>query len=72
MTTSAMVSSSSNSTSFTEARMVVVRSVMTCTLIALGSDASICGSSSLNGVDHADDVGSGLALNVQNDGGVCR
>ena len=45
ITTSAMVSISSNCTSLTEARMVVVRSVSTCTLIACGSEAFNCGSS---------------------------
>ena len=45
ITTSTVVSISSNSTSFTDARMVVVRSVMTCTSIPSGRDASICGSS---------------------------
>ncbi len=42
-TTSTVVSISSNSTSFTDARMVVVRSVMTWTWIPSGRDASICG-----------------------------
>ena len=45
ITTSPVVSSSSNSTSFTDARIVVVRSLMTRTPIPSGSDASICGSS---------------------------
>ena len=45
ITTSTVVSSSSNSTSFTDARMVVVRSLMTCTLIPCGREASIWGRS---------------------------
>jgi len=44
ITTSAMVSMSSNWTSFTEARIVVVRSVSTCTLMACGSVAFNWGS----------------------------
>ena len=47
ITTSTMVSISSNSTSFTEARMVVVRSVRICTFTAEGRDACNCGSSFL-------------------------
>ena len=47
ITTSTMVNISSNCTSFTEARMVMVRSVRICTLIADGSDACNCGSSFL-------------------------
>ena len=49
--------------------MVVVRSVRTCTLTDLGSEACSCGSSLLDAVDHADDVGAGLALDVQDHGG---
>ncbi len=45
MTTSAMVSISSNSTSFTDARIVVVRSVSTDTCTAAGSAVLSCGSS---------------------------
>ncbi len=44
ITTSAMVSINSNSTSRTDARMVVVRSVMTRSFTPSGSDAWICGS----------------------------
>src|ERR1700723_1285376 len=47
MTTSTMVNANSNSTSFTDARMVVVRSVRICTFTAEGSDACNCGSSFL-------------------------
>ena len=44
ITTSAMASINSNSTSFTEARIVVVRSVRICTFTALGRAACNCGS----------------------------
>ena len=44
ITTRAMVSSSSNSTSSTDARMVVVRSVRICTFTEAGSDARSWGS----------------------------
>ena len=47
ITTSPIVSSSSNWTSSTEARMVVVRSVSTVTCTAGGSVAVSCGSSAL-------------------------
>ena len=47
ITTSAMVSISSNSTSFTDARIVVVRSVRICICTAGGSDARSCGNSAL-------------------------
>ncbi len=43
ITTSATVSTSSNCTSWTDARMVVVRSVSTCTSTPAGSDAVSCG-----------------------------
>ena len=45
ITTSAMTSISSNSTSFTDARMSVVRSVMISTCTDFGSVDSSCGSS---------------------------
>ena len=45
-TTKTMVRISSNSTSSTEARMVVVRSVITWILMPSGMEACICGSSS--------------------------
>ena len=48
--------------------MVVVRSVMTLTFTAAGSDACNLREQLLDGVDDADDVGSGLALNVEDDG----
>jgi hypothetical protein len=44
ITTSATVSINSNCTSWTEARMVVVRSVRTLTCTPAGSDAVSCGS----------------------------
>ena len=47
ITTSPMASISSNSTSSTDARIVVVRSVSICTFTALGSDACSCGNSFL-------------------------
>ena len=47
ITTRPTVSISSNWTSFTEARMVSVRSVSTCTLTAAGNDACNCFKSSL-------------------------
>ena len=47
ITTSTMVSANSNSTSFTEARIVVVRSVRICTFTAEGSDACNWGSNFL-------------------------
>ena len=46
-TTSTTARPSSNSTSVTEARMVLVRSVTVVTLSDAGSPASICGSISL-------------------------
>ena len=70
ITTSAVVSISSNSTSSTEARMVVVRSVMTCDVDPLRQRRLDLRQQRLHGIDDADDVGSGLALNVQNDGAV--
>ena len=68
ITTSATASSSSNCTSRTEARIVSVRSVSIATSTAAGSDALSCGSSALDAVDHLDDVGAGLALDVDDDG----
>ncbi len=47
ITTSAIASSSSNCTSCTDARIVVVRSVSTATSIAAGSELCICGSRAL-------------------------
>ena len=64
-TTSATARPSSNSTSATEARMVVVRSVSTATSTAAGSVDVSCGSKRFDGVDHLDDVGARLALHVQ-------
>ena len=47
ITTSAMVSMSVNCTSFTEARMVCVRSTMMSTFISAGMTALSCGIASL-------------------------
>ena len=60
---------SSNSTSATEARIVVVRSVTTATSTAAGSAALSAGSSAWMPVDDGDDVGARLALDVDDD---CR
>ena len=60
ITTRPMVSTRVNSTSATEARMVVVRSRMVSTLIAGGMRAVSCGSCRLDLVDGVDDVGAGL------------
>ena len=68
MTTRPMVSTSSNSTSSTEARMVTVRSVRTVNLTEEGSDGCNLRQQLLDGVDHGDDVGAGLALDVDDDG----
>ncbi len=67
ITTRATVSISSNSTSFTEARMVMVRSVRTFTLIAAGRLDCKLRQQLLDAVDDGDDVGAGLALNVDDD-----
>ena len=67
-TTRTTVSISSNCTSSTEARMVVVRSVSTVTWTADGSDALQLRQQLLDAVDHLDDVGAGLALDVDDDG----
>ena len=67
ITTSAMVSMSSNSTSRTEARMVLVRSVRTVSFTAAGSVAWSLGSSSSMARDHLNGIGAGLALDVDND-----
>ena len=47
--------------------MVVVRSVSTATSIAAGSAACSCGSSALMRSTTCDDVGAGLALDVEDD-----
>ena len=47
--------------------MAVVRSVSVVTLMAAGRLASSCGSNSLDALDHADGVGAGLALDVEDD-----
>ncbi len=58
---------SSNSTSATEARIVVVRSVSTATSTAAGSAACKLRQQRLDAVDDRDDVGAGLALDVEDD-----
>ena len=62
-----MVSTSVNSTSATEARIVVVRSSMISTLIAGGMFAVSRGSSRLDLVDRVDDVGAGLLEDDEQD-----
>ncbi len=59
-----MVSISSNCTSSTDARMVVVRSVRIVTLIDAGSDAVQLRQQRLDAVHHRDDVRARLPLNV--------
>jgi hypothetical protein len=68
ITTSPMVSINSNSTSFTDARIVVVRSVRICTFTAAGSDCLQLRQQFLDAVHHADDVRARLALDVHDDG----
>ena len=58
-TTSAMVSTSVNSTSCTEARMVTVRSSMVSTFIAAGMLAVSLRQLRLDELDGVDDVGAG-------------
>ena len=70
MTTSATVSMSSNSTSLTEARMVMVRSVSTCTCTVAGRLVCKLRQQLVDAVDDGDDVGAGLALNVDDDRGL--
>ena len=67
ITTRQMVSTSVNSTSATEARMVTVRSRMVSTLTAGGMRAVSCGSSALIVVDDVDDVGAGLLEDREDD-----
>ena len=59
-----MESINSNSTSLTEARMVVVRSVKICTLTADGNDACSCGSSFLMRSTTLDDIRARLPLDI--------
>ena len=66
-TTSTTASASSNSTSATEARMVTVRSVSTPTSTAAGSVDDDARQQRLDAVDHLDDVGAGLALDIEDD-----
>ena len=60
----ATASISSNCTSWTEARMVVVRSVSTVTWTDEGKRALQLRQQLLDAVDDFDDVGAGLALDV--------
>ena len=68
MTTRAIVSISSNSTSSTDARIVVVRSVRIATSIDGGQRGAQLRQQRLDAVDDGDDVRAGLALDVQDDG----
>ena len=64
-TTSATARTSSNWTSSTEARIVVVRSLSTETSIDGGSESRSRGSMRLHVLDDLDDIGARLALNVR-------
>ena len=68
ITTSATVSISSNSTSCTDARIVVVRSVRICTVTDDGQRGLQARHQRLDPVDDRDDVGAGLALNIDDHG----
>jgi len=69
-TTSPMVSINSNSTSRTEARMVVVRSVKNGKVPTDGGRVDLsCGQTRGDAVHHLDDVSARLALDVDDDGG---
>ena len=68
MTTRAMQRSSSNSTSATEARTVVVRSVSIAISIEDGTVARSFGSSALMRSTTSNDVGARLPLDVHNHG----
>ena len=61
MITSAIEISMVNSTSCTEARMVVVRSRTTVRSIAAGIEARNCGQRGVDAIDGIDDVRAGLA-----------
>ena len=65
--TSAMVISMVYCTSSTLARIVVVRSEITVTLMSGGSHSISCGSSCVDAVDRLDDVGAGLLGDGQQD-----
>ena len=70
ITTRPMVSISSNCTSSTEARMVVVRSVRMSTLNGGGQRGLQLRQQLLDAIDDGDDVRAGLPLNIQNDRGI--
>jgi hypothetical protein len=67
ITTSATVSINSNSTSETEALIAVVRSVSGVTWMEIGKVYLKLGQNRLDGLYHADGVGAGLPLNVDDD-----
>ena len=67
ITTRPTASASSNSTSSTEARIVIVRSVSGFTVIAAGSEATERRQQRLDAVDDLDDVCAGLALNIDDE-----
>ena len=69
-TTSAMVSTSVNSTSCTEARIVTVRSSMVSTFIAAGILAVSLRQLRLDEFDRVDDVGAGQLADRQQDAGL--
>ena len=70
ITTSTMVSSSVNSTSCTEAWMVVVRSMIWSTLIDGGTEFMTLRQRGLDARDRVDDVGAGLLVDQQQDAGL--
>ena len=63
-----MQSSSSNSTSSTDARTVVVLSVSVAMSMEVGMVARSFGNSAMHAVHNLDNVRAGLPLNVDNDG----
>ena len=70
ITTRPTASTSVNCTSRTEARMVSVRSVRMAILTEGGTVARSCGQQRFDAVGGLDDVGAGLALDVQDHGGL--
>ena len=66
-TTNTTARTCSNSTSVTDARMVVVRSLRMAMLTAVGRLNLIWGSSLLDPANDLDDVGAGLALDIEDD-----
>ena len=67
-TTSTTLSTSVNCTSWIEARIVSVRSLTTVSVTPTGMARCSRGSSALDALDRFDDVGAGLALDVDDDG----